>query len=143
MYILQELPTTAFIQPVPFVPGSRKNVVLVLQKMRARKATYGPETIDDWEEFAQRFPLNDNVEDYITANPEAMHIPFHDILFKGIPYIANKNGGTSTSSRAHCLPEVETTACVRWSMRGFRSENNEGKHAVAPNYVVYQFYLAF
>ena len=125
MYLLQELPTTAFIQPIPFIPGSRKNVVLVLQKMKTR--SYGQNVINDWEDFAQRFPQNDSVDDYIKENPDAMHIPFHDILFKGVPYITNN---VNVTSRTHCLPEVETTACVRWSMRGTRTGTNFGKLAL-------------
>ena len=76
--MLQKLPNLTTIPPAPFKVGGRAQLDKTLNRVRN---SFNNEVLEDWLKFAATAPINDNVEDYINANPDAYHIPFFDILF--------------------------------------------------------------
>eukprot|EP01038_Epipyxis_sp_PR26KG_P013206 gene13206-17696_t len=82
MYIMQKLPPPdRVLVPQEFISDSRSVFFATFKKVKETFQATQPEVVLQWEQFAQKVPLNNSAEDYLRSNPESMHIPFKNLLF--------------------------------------------------------------
>ena len=70
MYIMQKLPPSdRVLVPQEFVSDSRSVFFATFKKVKEMFQATQPEVVLQWEQFAQRVPLNNSAEDYFRKNP--------------------------------------------------------------------------
>lgn len=123
MYILNE--TSKFPEMVPcgFKMGGRAEFDETFKKVQA---TFKKDVVEKWEEFAKKVPQNDDVNCYLETHPDAMYIPFRDILFRNVSVASINENPTVSSNSAKTAGRkrntVFATESVLWSNRGDPSD---------------------
>ena len=67
------------IEAQPFLPGSRQALEEVAEAVRKKYGKDFPGAVIAWEEFLDKAPQTDDVEEYLKNN--ALYIPFKKELF--------------------------------------------------------------
>jgi hypothetical protein len=102
--------------PAPFIVGSRALVETLAEKMISKWKVSKPLVAEEWKQFAEDFPQSDDAQDYVSAHPESLHVPFRDILF-----------GRTTIGEHEVLPRERGAAGGR---RGNRASGRGGMRIV-------------
>lgn len=79
MYILQKMPVGELV-PEAFPEGSHATFLRTLNTVKGCNKMSAAQ-LEEWDEFAKIAPKSDNVYEYLEEFPEAMQIPFKDLLF--------------------------------------------------------------
>lgn len=131
MYVLQKLPNIDVIPADEFKSGSHDQFKKTMAAVKVDKMM-APVHIQQWEQFAQAVaPKDDDVNAYLVEHPNAMYIPFKDILFG--EQIVDQSIAIPIAqpvAEKRVIPTIEATASVMWSNRGDPSERNH--RPVAP-----------
>lgn len=145
MYILQSIPRGP-IHPAEFIEGSRAKAE---QTIRDFKNQYPSKlkAIQEWEEFLDAAPANDNVWEYVSRSGghNSLYVPLRESLFSGIalqlqpppehlPEVSFRPDRDSVLPSTAHLENVSATPSVQWSGRGLhlpfypaRVENSTGE----------------
>jgi len=137
MYILQTLPPSdRELVPQEFTPNSRSVFDATFRKIREVYTNTQPEVVRQWEEFALLVPLqNASAQDHVRAHPNAMRIPFKDLLFSFSPEERAGNnpsiqlGDDFQSSRKRKdfqeMPQLRSTDSISWSRRNKKLRSDD------------------
>jgi hypothetical protein len=112
---LKSYPTGQF-GPAPFILGSRALVDSLSDYMQTKWIDTKPQVAAEWKQFADDFPASDNSQDYVTAHPEVLHVPFQDRLFGHTTTneheVLPRERGTRERRRKGAMRSVEATSSV-------------------------------
>jgi len=84
--VIKALPTEECrIHPQPFVAGSRDELEKVANQMISECENMNIVATQEWKEFLEIYPHNDNVMSYLVQTGP-LELPLFDEIFKGVPF---------------------------------------------------------